>query len=303
MRSWFFHSTENPEISHWSHSYLNYLPYSQWTAHAQSAPKRLSEEEYKWKVMENLQPCVNSLQAPSFYGIRYEKVDGTADGYFFFGKKALAFKTQEELLRPLYVVKNDTTEKKNPYKHHYFIDSFMANRMEDETEYLEEERQRSLKRQIKADMIHEHEEGWIHPYGVLSETEKTMVSLKNIRLHLQWHPVLQRTALRGLLRNFDGSFQKNMLGFYPHHTADAWSFLVHPGDFLGSAPVDCVYSGATLGRDSVVSPVKVEKHGRVVNTAGLLARDYAAYQAWSSRRAFLAKRVPKRKVLRKRNLR
>ena len=28
-------------------------------------------------------------------------------------------------------------------------------------------------------MIHEHEEGWIHPYGVLSETEKTMVSLKN----------------------------------------------------------------------------------------------------------------------------
>ena len=94
------HSTENPEISHWSHSYLNYLPYSQWTAHAQSAPKRLSEEEYKWKVMENLQPCVNSLQAPSFYGIRYEKVDGTADGYFFFGKKALAFKTQEELLRP-----------------------------------------------------------------------------------------------------------------------------------------------------------------------------------------------------------
>ena len=64
---------------------------------------------------------------------------------------------------------------------------------------------------------------------------------------------------------------------------------MHPGDFLGSAPVDCVYSGATLGRDSVVFPVKVHKHGRVVNTAGLLARDYAAYQAWSSRRAKLVK--------------
>ena len=289
MRSWFFRSTENPAISHWSHSYLNYLPYSQWTAYPQSAPKLLSEEEHKWKVMENLQPCVNSLQAPSFYGIRYEKVDGTADGYFFFGKKALAFKTQEELLRPLYVVKNDTTDK-NPYRHHYFIDSFMANRMEDEKEYLEEERQRALKRQIKADMIHEHEEGWIHPYNVLSETEKTMISLENIRLHLQWHPVLQKMALRGLHRNFDGSFQKNMLGFYPHHTADAWSFLVYPGAYFDSGPVDCVYSGATLSRDSVVSPVKVEKHGRVVNIASLLARDYAAFQAWSNRRALLAEK-------------
>ena len=121
---------QNTAISHSSHSYLNYLPYSQWTAHPQSDPKRLSEEEYKWKVMEGT--ALRPLQAPSFYGIRYEKVDGTADGYFFFGKKALAFKTQEELLRPLYVVKNDTFEKKNPYKHHYFIDSFMANRMEDE---------------------------------------------------------------------------------------------------------------------------------------------------------------------------
>ena len=84
----------------------------------------------------------------------------------------------------------------------------MANRMEDETEYLEEERQRSLKRQIKADMIHEHERLII--LTVSFPRRKTMVSLKNIRLHLQWHPVLQRTALRGLLRNFDGSFQKNM---------------------------------------------------------------------------------------------
>jgi hypothetical protein len=162
--------------------------------------------------------------------------------------------------------------------------------MEDEKEYLEEERQRALKRQIKADMIHEHEEGWIHPYNVLSETEKTMISLKNIRLHLMWHPVLQRMALRGLHRNFDGSFQKNMLGFYPHHTADAWSFLVYPGAYFDSGPVNCVYSGATFSRDSVVSPVKVEKHGRVVNIASLLARDYAAFQAWSNRRALLAEK-------------
>ena len=127
----------------------------------------------------------------------------------------MAFKTQEELLRPLYVVKNDTTEKKNPYKHHYFIDSFMANRMEDETEYLEEERQRSLKRQIKADMIHEHEEGWIHPYGVLSETEKTMVSLKNIRLHLQWHPSAAENGTEGSAPKLRWKLPEEHVGILP----------------------------------------------------------------------------------------
>jgi hypothetical protein len=285
VTSRFFQSSMNPALSHWSHPYLNYLPYSQWTSSELEAPTRLSEEDFKWKVFENLQPCVHPLGAPSFYGIRYEKVDGTADGYFFFGKKALAFKTQEELLRPLYSIKREGDGAQNPYRYHYFIDSFMANRMEDEKEYIEEERVRARKRQIKAEMLHEHEEGWIHPYNVLSEAEKKIVDVKNIRLHIQWHPVMQGTAQRGLHRNFDGSFHKNMLGFYPYHTADAWSFLVHKNVHFDSEPLACVYSGATLSRDSVAIPVRAKKHGRSVNLSSLLARDYMAYDAWSVARA------------------
>ena len=51
-----------------------------------------------------------------FYGVGYEKSDGTADGYFFFGRKALVSKTQEELLRPLdSIMRVETEEDRNPY--------------------------------------------------------------------------------------------------------------------------------------------------------------------------------------------
>ena len=42
-----------------------------------------------------------------------------------FGRKALVCKTQEELLRPLdSIMRVDTKDDRNPYKYHYFLESF-----------------------------------------------------------------------------------------------------------------------------------------------------------------------------------
>ena len=223
-------SVQNPGLSQWCHSYLSHLPFSPWYCSHFREPALLDEEGYREKVYHNIQTQTYPLHAPRFYGVGYEKSDGTADGYFFFGRKALVSKTQEELLRPLdSIMRVETEEDRNPYKYHYFLESFMKNKLLEDEKYLEEEKRVSAFRILRNKLQKEKEHGYIHPFPgyVENEGERTIIDLNNYRLHVPWHDKLRGAASYGLYRNIGGSFQMTQLGIFPHKLLQFKGYLAN----------------------------------------------------------------------------